>query len=256
MVVVALLIVLIAVSAVALTLYVASNQVISGNLKVYVSISTLIDKYKVTLNGYGVTLRVNDYLVHPSRVMYDLKLRIYLLACDKLIKIRNIDVSSSIGQVIIDSEELSRLGVSNCSDLRLVLEPVIKDIRVATDVSGSYAGLIKYSELLYATPWIPFRITVPMSVKNGKVLFNLSATSASGIGKVHVDSDMVSSGAIHYSVWIYSNEGNHPVAKKLVLKPRSAFEMLNILNTYVFPILIAIALTTAIIVLTYFVRHS
>ena len=256
MVVVASSIVLTVTSVIALILYVASNQVISSNLAVYISISTLIDKYKIILNGYGVALRVNDYLVHPSRVMYDLKLGIYLLACDKLIKVRSIDVPSSIGQVIIDSKELSRLGVSNCSDLRLVLEPVIKDVEVATDVSGSYAGLIKYTGLLYATPWTPFRITVPMIVKDGEIIFNASATSASGIGKVHVDSDMGSSGVLHYSVWVYSNEGNHPVAKKLVLKPKSAFEMLNILNTYVFPLLIAVALITVVAVLTYLVRHS
>ena len=66
---------------------------------------------------------------------------------------------------------------------------------------------------------------------------------------------MESSGVLHYSVWIFSNEGNHPVAKKLVLKPRNAFEMLNILNTYVFPLLIAVALITAVAVLSYFVRH-
>ena len=101
--IIALSIILIAVSAVALTLYVTSNQVISGNLTVYVSISTLIDKYKVTLNGYGVVLRIEDYLIHPSRVKYDLKLGVCLLACDKLIEVRYIDILPSIGHVIIDS---------------------------------------------------------------------------------------------------------------------------------------------------------
>ncbi len=248
--VVLLLAALMAVSIVVLALYIASYCiVVSGKPRVFLIVDLTVGKDSVVLSGFGLSVMVGDhYLVHPMRVRYDIDMKTDLTVCGRQVKSWSLRIGhGSVGSTIIDVSELSPfLKGTSCRSASIRLTPVVKHLGLATGLPDAYIGLLMPQDLLLARPWTPFSVTIPLAMRGGNPFFSASAVSVSGIGKIHVEAWNTSSDAIEYHVWVYSGEGNHPIAESIEVRPRYSYEMMHILYAYMLPLLVSTALLAAL----------